>query len=112
MFYNIPFKYTDVLLHLSARLNIIQVEDMKKRLSPFVEQSHIHIILDFQDVRMVDCSMIGFLVMFNRKLKVNHSVLTLRNLKGHAKLIFDTLKLSAVIHIEEKKNCNMIFIDI
>lgn len=76
---------------------------MKKRLLPWMKEPHIHLILDFQDVRLIDCRMIGFLIKLNQTLKANYSALTLRNLTEEVKFIFDILKLPSVIHIEEKR---------
>lgn len=100
---DIEFKHTIVFSHLSVHLNITQIENMKKRLHPWMKEPHIHLILDFQDVRLIDCRMIGFLIKLNRRLQANHSALTLRNLTEEVRFIFDILKLTSVIHIEEKR---------
>ena len=85
---------------LPERLNITQVEYMEKRLAPYVTQSHINVILDLRDVKFMDCRMVGHLISVNRALQDKQSMLTLRNLTEHVKLLSDVLKLNRILNIE------------
>ena len=69
-----------VVYCLEERLNINQINCLKKCLLPFTEQSEIHLILDVSRVCIMDCAMVGFLLTLHRKLQQKGSLLSLANL--------------------------------
>ena len=97
-----------VVYCLEERLNINQINCLKKCLLPFTEQSEIHLILDVSRVCFMDCAMVGFLLTLHRKLQQKGSLLSLANLNRFVELLIDTLKLERFIHIIKKNQCENI----
>ena len=88
---------------LEERLNISQIEKMKKRLLPFINRSNVHIVLDLSRVLLMDCAMLGFLITYHQTLNKRNSTLSLYNPSEFVKLLIDSTKISEFIYT--KKNC-------
>ena len=91
-----------VVYCLEERLNINQVECLKKCLQPFMEQSGIHLVLDLSRVCFMDCAMLGFLLFLHQQLLKKGSLLSLSNLNRFVELLVVTSKTERIIHIIKK----------
>lgn len=92
-----------VIYCIEKRLNINRIENLKKCLMPFVEQSDIHLILDLSQVCFMDCAMIGFLFTLNQQLRKRNSLLSLAHPNKFVVLLMDALQIEKFIHIIKKK---------
>lgn len=95
---------TIILLYTAKRLNIAEVDNIRKSLLPWITLPNKRIIIDLQQVCFMDCCAVSCIIMMDRIAQTHHSVLTLCNLMGSVQLLADTLKLSAIINIEKNMN--------
>lgn len=90
-----------ILLCMAPRLNIAQVDNIRKSLFPLITQPNKQIIMDLRRVTSMDCSAVGCIVSLDRIARLHHSSIVLCNLTQHVKLLANILKLADIIYIDK-----------
>lgn len=90
-----------ILLCLAPRLNIAQIDNIRKLLFPLITQPNKQIIMDLRRVDFMDCSAVGCIVSLDRIAHLHHSSIVLCNLTPHVKLLADILKLAHILAIDK-----------
>lgn len=83
----------------------IYIEDattMRDEFKEVLEKGHKRFAVDFSDTTYIDSAGLGVLVSIHKKAMVIGGGVTLINLKGHVKEIFELTRLNKVFDIVDK----------
>lgn len=76
-------------------------EELKKAMLSVYDNGVYHVILDLKNVRSIDSTGLGKILVFNKRLRENQGSLKIRNVNSsYVQNLFTILKLPEIIEIE------------
>lgn len=82
-----------------SRFTLAVTEEVKNELKPVLNQAHVKLILDMQDIDFIDSSGIGCIISLVKAAKSNGSAFILCNLNKEVSDVFDLLHLRMILDI-------------
>ena len=90
-----------VQVQLEKELNMKNADMLKKQLTGLYRQGYQNFVLDFTNIKKVDSTGIGKMLMFHKLLKDSGGKLKIVNIKNtYVKSMFEMINLDKVIKID------------
>lgn len=84
----------------TSKLTLISVEAIISQLQPIMLVPNSKLILDLQEIHFVDSSIIGCFIALAKSGNAHHSSVTIGNVNEQVSTIFNLLRLSNFLRIE------------
>ncbi|RAK08131.1 anti-sigma B factor antagonist [Halanaerobium saccharolyticum] len=92
---------SEVVISPQGDIDFSNSQQLKAELLQVFEQDYKKVVLDFSEVKSIDSSGLGKLLLFQKKLKEKEGTLIIRNVKSdYIKNMFEMIHLNKVIKIE------------
>ncbi|WP_096200828.1 STAS domain-containing protein [Bacillus sp. FJAT-45350] len=89
-----------VQVRLSGKVYVEGATILREKLAPYLEKGHKDFIVDLGPVTYIDSSGLGVLIGIQKKAVQNGGDITIKNLKGDVKELFELTRLTKVFTIE------------
>ncbi len=98
----VDVRNASAIIKPDENIDLTNAEQLKEKFLQLVEEENIdRIILDFSEVRKIDSSGLGKLLLFNKIIAENEGILKIRNVNSdYVREVFAMVNLSEIIDIE------------
>ncbi|OEF95885.1 STAS domain-containing protein [Desulfuribacillus alkaliarsenatis] len=91
----------NIRLIADERMELRTVKSLRCELEGCIKRGYEDITIDFRNVKMIDCSAIGVIIAFHKKLKRLNGSIHLENVRSaHVQNLFNALRLSSILNIK------------
>ncbi|OEH85109.1 hypothetical protein BHU72_05725 [Desulfuribacillus stibiiarsenatis] len=101
--------YTVVMKHKEASIQILEYRvhlhnhmKLKQKLEELIDNGCNHISLDFRHVKYIDCTSIGMILSYHKRLECQNGQIHIVNIQSqHLLEIFSIMKLDEILRLEK-----------
>lgn len=97
---NIRVSNNQVIVALSGKIYVSEASVLREKLLEYIEDGFSQFVIDLDGVSYIDSSGLGVLVAIQKRAMQKNGSVTIRNLRGQIKELFELTRLTKVFKVE------------
>ena len=89
-----------IQMQLTGKIYVERATKIREQAFTYFEQGYKDFIIDLGEVEHIDSTGLGVLIAIQKRSVQNNGNVTLKNVKGTVKQLFELTRLTKVFHIE------------